>query len=756
MSCWLTARELAGLPGMPSTPYRTRERLLKLGVASRPRPGREGGGGLEYDPTALPAETRAALAERQLVNAAQTALVAAEAAPVEAFAPPAPPQPDVPPALPEPLRRRPPSQTEKAVADARAMLVNMVHELAPVHGIKRACALVALQLASGQAAPALQEAARVANQRARGAQVGLRTLIRWVAAHREHAWWGLLPAPTASVPLARLDEDVAAVLGLYHSRDARFRKLSGAAQEVTRMLGRPLDSWRALYYRAHRALKKVDKTALIKARHSGAGRAALLPHKRRDTSSLAPLDVWLIDGHTFKAKVRHPDHGAPFAPELTLVMDAATRMICGWSVSLSENVYAVGDALRHAISQHGVPAIVYTDNGAGETAKAMDCPIDGFMARLGIEHHTGIPGHPQGHGLIERSWQTHAINCARQFGSYQGSDVDGGAYRKVAAELAKEQRALKRAQQTGEVIQLSPRLPSWQQFVDAIEHMVAAYNGTHRHRALPKREDGKRMTPGEAWAAKLDASLQHIPSQLELRALFMPAVLRTAQRGQVTLFNQCYQAPELMAMGVDGRKVSVRYDIHDPHQVQVYTLDGEYVCEAKWDANRIDYFPKAVVQIAREKRVQAAVKRRQQQIDTALRELQPPVQAQPLALPVPQAPVLVTTPARRPAAELVSVVDVTPAAPGVASASGTVGANAPDADRPFFDTPSDRYEWLMRHRRRWTADDSAWLRQYAASDDYESLRDYYEGRGLAWQEEGETGEDTPGFKSAQALVAANA
>ncbi len=65
--------------------------------------------------------------------------------------------------------------------------------------------------------------------------------------------------------------------------------------------------------------------------------------------------------------VRHPEHGAPFAPEVTLVIDAASRMVTGWSVALSENQIAVGDALRHAVGNCGVPAVVYSDNGAGET-----------------------------------------------------------------------------------------------------------------------------------------------------------------------------------------------------------------------------------------------------------------------------------------------------------------------------------------------------------------------------------------------------
>ena len=159
--------------------------------------------------------------------------------------------------------------------------------------------------------------------------------------------------------------------------------------------------------------------------------------------------------------------------------------------------------------------------------------------------------------------------------------------------------------------------------------------------------------------------------------LFMPSVIRTAQRGEVTFFNQHYQAPELMRRDVDGREVSVRYDIHDPGFVLIYTLGGEYVCEAQWNANRIDFFPKPVIQMAREKRVAAAIKRREQQIDTALRELGPTVDMDvPTALPAPAAP-LVVLPAITPKATPVSAQ----------------GATAPAAAvRPMFDMPSDRYE----------------------------------------------------------------
>lgn len=728
MSTWLTARELAGLPGMPSSERRTRDKLAAMQVPNRPRGGRQGGGGSEYDCSALPAETRQALMLDRVASAGAVIAAHQEAAPE--------PQPPVARVCDlVQADRRPPSQADKAVADARVVLVNQLLDVAALEGLKKSARLLALQLEAGQCSAELLATARTANQRARTSAVAPRTLERWLSTYRKDGWWGLLPAAADTAP-TEIDADVAAVLGLYHSRDPQFRNLSRAAIDVTKQLGREYDTWKSLYAKARRALPKVSKVDLIKARHSGAERAAKLPFKRRDTTMLRPLDVWLIDGHTYKAKVRHPDHGAPFAPEVTIVKDAATRLICGWSVALSENVIAVGDALRHAVGQHGVPAIIYSDNGAGETARQMDCPITGIVSRLGAEHRTGIPGHPQGHGLIERGWRTHMINSARRFGSYQGKDVDSNTLRKASAELAKEQRALKRAEQTGEVVQLSAKAPSWKQFIDAIGQAVHEYNAMHRHRSLPKHSSGalagKHMTPQEAWDAMLDVQLQHKLGELELRMMFMPAMLRTAKRGEVTFLNQVYFSHELMA--VDGEQVRVHYDIHDPSFVLVFTTAGEYVCQAQWNANRIDYFPKPVIEMAREKRVRTAVKRLDGKIDLALRELQGVTGANTVSLPAPTTPVV-----------LVPTVEAMPVTSLQAHGFSEVEGAAQSAPgRPFFDTASDRYEWLMQHRAAWEEGDAAWVAQYVAGDDYAELRSYYAGRGLEWKSEGEEG-----FRSAR-------
>ena len=745
MAKWHTARELAGLPSMPSSERRTRDKLNKLGIPSRARQGREGGGGLEYDPAHLPVETRQALAADRIVQAGAKAVQAiAPVKHLELIAPEPAAQDQA--LVPAAVTRQPPSEAEQRCADARMQLLRMVDDQAMLHGLKKAYQMVAAQVTLADKGSDLQQLASAANQRR--STISARTLEAWAKLRKEGGWHGLLPAQVQAQPLAAVGDDVAAVLGLYFSKDPMFRNLTDVVRTVKKRLALPAEDGRALYDRCRRAIAKTDNVQAIKARHSGAQRAAMLPFKRRDTSVLQPNDVWLMDGHTYKAKVRHPDHGQPFAPELTLAVDAATRRIMGWSVSLSENVIAVGDALRHGISRGGVCAILYSDNGAGETALAMDCPIDGLCARLGIEHRTGIPGHPQGHGLIERSWRTHAIRSARQFGSYQGKDVDVGTFRKAAARIAKEQRAI--ARNDGNVISMDTKLvPTWEQFTQAIHEMVEDYNSTHRHRSLPKNQGGKHMSPNEAWAAMLQPGDQHMLTELELRTMFRPSILRTAKRGEVTFFNQFYAAPELMRRDVDGHQVSVRYDIHDPASVEVFTVSGEYVCQARWRANSMDYYPKPVVEMAREKRVQAAVKRREQQIDTALRELNSTLDAGAnFYLPEPAAPVVlqptlpsdaVATPRRR--ATKAQVIDV--------KADAT-----PASGRPFFSTPSERYEWLMGNRSDWVDGDSQWITTYTQGDDYASLADYYASRGMQWDGEGE--EPGNGFRGAQAAGGAGA
>lgn len=729
---WLTAAKLAGLRlvGVPASPRRAHDWLQRLRAPSRKAQGQQGGGGIEWDCSALPKAVRDQLVARQLATATPALMPSPAPAPAANL-----------PAVA--AAARVPSRTDAACADARLGLLNHLYTLADNGvGITRATQQLAAQLDTRSASPDVLGRAVVANQRAAKANpsaVSARTLLRWHTDHAARGWAGLLPATVAAKPLAALADDVAAVLARYHSASGAARNLSHCAQAVNVEMGRPYDDWKALAHRARRALPKLPKIDLIKARHTGAERDQKLPYKRRDTSVLVPNDVWLIDGHSFKAKVRHPEHGQPFAPEVTAVIDAADRYIVGWSVSLSENMIAVGDAVRHAITYSRVPpAMIYSDGGSGETGKVLDCPITGIYDRLGISHPIGLPGKPQGHGLIERSWQTTMIRCARQFGSYQGGDADSHTVRNVRLELGREATAIKRAQADGTLVKLSAKVPSWQQFIQSVAEEVQRYNTLHRHRSLPKHTSGahtgKHMTPAEARAAMAepaDESLQL--DDLTIGHLFRPATMRTPSRGWVRLLNQHYYSEELMAHGVDNTPCSVHYDIHDASRVWVWTVQGQFVCEAKLDGNGMDYMPKPAIELAREKRVRAAVKRLETKIATAHAELAPQIEATPAGNGM-----VFAAPQRGAELQHVERVDQAGSTASAATAPG----------RPlFFASSAERYEWLMQHRAAWADGDEAWLADYAQGHDYEALAGYFSSRGIAWAPEGDS-PDIPGFSQA--------
>jgi putative transposase len=225
-----------------------------------------------------------------------------------------------------------------------------------------------------------------------------------------------------------------------------------------------------------------------------------------------------------------------------------------------------------------------------------DAPLTGIFGALGIHHETGQPNHPQGRGVIERFWQTVTIPLARRFATYQGRGADRDTLRRVTLEIDRDLRAAQR----GEITTLPKRLPTFQEFIEALEIEIEAYNSTHRHRSLPKLDGRNHATPAEYRAARLNGAEPQIPQPQELAALFMPSELRVAKRGEVKFWNGIYFHRDLML--VDGEEVIVRYDIHDASYVLVHKLSGEFIARAELNGNRSDYMPKSLIERLRDER----------------------------------------------------------------------------------------------------------------------------------------------------------
>ncbi|MGZ8944338.1 MAG: Mu transposase C-terminal domain-containing protein [Methylococcaceae bacterium] len=350
-----------------------------------------------------------------------------------------------------------------------------------------------------------------------------------------------------------------------------------------------------------RIMKDIPLVTLEAGRRTGSEMAALKAFTRRDWGNVSN-QYWVGDGHSFKAKVRHPENWSKaFAPEVTVVIDAASRFIVGWAFSLAENQLAVSEAIGQGMIRHGIPLFYYSDNGSGQTAKTLDCPIGGMLGRLGVEHATGRPGNPQGRGIIEGMWDITTIAVAKTYPTFQGTGMDDGALRKVT-------NAINSAKRKGEVPDF---VPEWAQFIKDCEARFNWYNTKHKHSSL----GGK--TPGEVYHANFvdEGWARRLTEEEELR-LFRPSVTRQPRRGEVNFDKKIYFHQALAEL--PGKtKVLVAFDFHDPSQVWVSDLKGQFICIAELDGNKSDAFAKSYAKGISDKRYDGIEKRSLEKIDDA-------------------------------------------------------------------------------------------------------------------------------------------
>lgn len=374
------------------------------------------------------------------------------------------------------------------------------------------------------------------------------------------------------------------------------------------------------YDAVRRAMDKMPKYVRECGRLTGASMKALKTYVKRDWSTLVNNDIWTGDGHSLKMKVRHPDHGQPFTPELTLIMDTASRYIVGWSMAYSENQLAVGDALRYAMTRHGIPAIYYSDNGSGQKNKTFDTDVIGVFARLGVHHETGIPGNPQGRGIIERVMKTVAQKIARQFETYHGPNVDSDTHRKISTATA----SLAKAESEGREV-LTPKqawakgkLPDWNQLLDVTEAVIRWYNNEHKHSALG---DVTPTMMRQHIFNGMDAA-DIIPlTEVEARDMFRPVVTRKVQRAWLTVYNNEYWHQALEAW--DGKEVDIFIDQHDAATVIIRAKDGSYICDAILDGNKRLAFPETLVERTKRQRAETRIKKLDEKRAQAIAETRP-------------------------------------------------------------------------------------------------------------------------------------
>ncbi|HDL1901631.1 TPA: transposase, partial [Mannheimia haemolytica] len=580
MKDWFSAKELAGISGLSKYPTNVTRQAKKEQWATRPLKGVKGGG-FEYHINSLPTEVQTEIRSRFM------------SAVVEA-------KPKKLPVVRAEVDVGNLTTKQREIADARMALVAYVLELEGSMSRIKAITYLCNLAKQGEMPPHLAELVAVANAKKTAKRtLSVRTLNGWVVDYckAENAEQRLkLLAP--QVRQETKPEEIwwlSAFLGVYRQKNGiclteayREFEVEWAYQYADNPL---LLAQCPSLSQVQRAMNKLPLYVKEYGRRTGSHYKQLLSYVKRDWSVLRANDVWIGDGHSLKLKVAHPIHGKPFTPELTMIVDGAGRKVVGWSLALSENAFAVADALRHAISLHGVPAIYYSDNGGGEKNKFLDAEITGMLPRLGIRHETGIAGNPQGRGIIERLNKTIGMTIARQFETGYATGADPETVRKTL--YAVNSLANAKGELTPLQRKAQGKLPTWQQLIEVIQSVIDWYNNEHIHSEI-------RTTPARKYQQMLHAEDVVMLSPIELRDMSRPEFIRKPDRGWVSWNNNHYF--NLKLLDFDREEVVIGIDIHNAESVQVRTKDGRFICEAIWNGNTREAFPVAMVEQQRKER----------------------------------------------------------------------------------------------------------------------------------------------------------
>ncbi|MGH3181260.1 MAG: DDE-type integrase/transposase/recombinase, partial [Streptosporangiaceae bacterium] len=208
--------------------------------------------------------------------------------------------------------------------------------------------------------------------------VSRRTIDRWIVARREGGFDALVPALRQCSP--RTDPDVVELaVGLKLENTAR------TAAQVRRILAARLQ-----VTPSERAIQRWFETRELTSRPDGTP-----PQAYGRFQADAVNEIWtadLMNGPVIGGRACH----------LAAIIDDRSRFLTGCQFVRRADAVRFAGVLRAAIGRHGIPSILYTDNGS--------CFADESLARacavLGIKLTHSAPGRPQGRGKIERIFET--------------------------------------------------------------------------------------------------------------------------------------------------------------------------------------------------------------------------------------------------------------------------------------------------------------------------------------------------------------
>lgn len=553
MKTWWTAQELAmqTLPGLPSTKRKINETAEQLGWATRTnasghtlsRPRKAKGGGVEYHYTVLPVQTVAALVARgQVVNLDTTAQPIAPRSELwAAFE-----------ALPD---------SKKAVARFRLDVLKEVE---------------ALRQAGHSATGA---AAHVAHLHALKHRAGegelhkfsVQTLYNWQKLVRRLGRGDWLPALVPQNQGRTATSECSPDAWEFLKGD--YLRLSGPSFESCwdrlKNDAAPLHGWTLPSAKTlkRRLDTEIPEPVRVLAREGYEKLERMFPPMIRDRSEFHAMQAVNADGHRWDVFVAFPDKPKPIRPLMMAIQDLHSGKILSWRIAENEGADTVRLAFGDLFREHGVPDLVWLDNGRGFASKWItggtpnrfrfkvkaEDPV-GVLTALGCEVRWTRPYSGRSKP-IERAFRTlcdHGAKHPEFQGAYTGNTP-----------MAKPE-------------DYATRAVPLHVFTAVVNRVIEQHNAKIGRRTRVCRGT---LSYDQAYEASRAGAIIRTATEAQLRMCLLAHETASADKltGAITLFQNRYWSDFLSEHR--GEKVVLRFDPDRLHTepTHVYSMSGVYL-----------------------------------------------------------------------------------------------------------------------------------------------------------------------------------
>ncbi|HOE18891.1 MAG TPA: Mu transposase C-terminal domain-containing protein [Syntrophorhabdaceae bacterium] len=282
---------------------------------------------------------------------------------------------------------------------------------------------------------------------------------------------------------------------------------------------------------------------------------------KRDPSLLEVGEVLVADGHRLNFQVINPYTGKPCRATLVGYLDWKSYDLAGYEIMIEESTQCIAAALRNGILRLGkYPTIAYQDNGKAfrsrfftDRTNLEDAGFYGLFGRLGIVPVFAQPYNARAK-IIERWFKEFSDTFERLMPSFVGSSIEDKPAR------LKRNEPFHKSMSGGMIPTISQTI-----------QLISAWHDFHRSQPCPHVK-GKTIGQvfDEGCGPGVDAN--------DLDDLMMAMKKTRIDRNGIRFLNADYYDDALYGL---REEIVIRYSLFDLSAIKVYTLSGEPICIAK-------------------------------------------------------------------------------------------------------------------------------------------------------------------------------